>query len=126
MEEYTEEIIARNFGDKQASLSYAIKEVTILGVTYSIEDGVTTSEDLIELIGSDDYPFHMTITMGNLGVIEAGTGVSNIVISLTWPFEQDDDDLDTLWGELAYEYYEEHPDEPSITLKIELRATQTE
>lgn len=126
MDPYTQEITARNLGEKQARVTYLIKEVTILGTTYSCDDGVTTHEDLLELIESDRYPFHITILIDGEGIIEAGTGVSNIIISLTWPFEQNNDELDTEWGELAYEYYQEYPDEPSIALKLELRATQIE
>lgn len=126
MEPFTQEVTARNHGEKQAELSYLIKEVTILGVTYSCDDGVTTPEDLLELIESEDYPFHITISIGNEGIIEAGTGVATVTISLIWPFDQDDDELDTQWGELAYEYYKDYPDGSSISLKIELRATQIE
>ena len=88
------------------------------------------------------------------GLIEAGTGSATVTISLEWLYElpagasdaeqKAKDELDTEWGEKAYkyyidqkeafdEYYDENPGEtkpaeydyePSISLKIELKATQ--
>lgn len=123
MEEFTQEITAHNLGEKQAQLSYAIREITILGTTYSVDED-TTSDDLKELIESDNYPFHIRISIENDGLIEPEVGISKITISVTWPFEQEDDELDTYWGELAYEYYQENPEGVSINMKIELKAVQ--
>jgi len=129
MDDYTQEIKAYNEGEKQARVTYTIKEITILGETYTDEDGT----DLSELIASATYPFHISISIDN-DVMEAGSGSSKIVISVTWPFEQGDnqvdveqkDELDTYWGELAGEYYKENPDTPSINIQLELKATQIE
>jgi len=130
MEPFVEEITAQNQGEKEAKLSYIIKEITILGVTYSTDDGVTTSQNLADKLTSGEYPFLITIEMSNGGVLVPEIGVSTITISLVWPFEQGDDELDTYWGSLAFEYYKEHEEDPeippSISIVLELRATQVQ
>ena len=125
MEDVTQEMTAHNLGDKHAEVTYLIREVTILGETYSADNGYTP-EDLLELIESADYPFSINITMDNGGIIEAGVGSINIVITFEWPFEQDDDELDTFFGEKAFDFHKDNPTEESINLQIELRATQKE
>ena len=41
-----------------------------------------------------------------------------------WPFESGDDELDTNWGKLAYDYKKNYPDNPSIELKVKIYITQ--
>ena len=129
MEDYSQEITAQNDGEKEATVTYIIQSITILGQTYTNEDGT----DLSELISSTTYPFHISISIDNT-TMAAGNGSSHIVISVTWPFEQGTDEneisqkdaLDTYWGGLAADYYQTNPDSPSISMQVELRATQVE
>lgn len=140
------EITARNMGEKQAVVTYKLVEVIVLGEKFSTEDDINndgvgdyTSEDLLEIL--EEYPFHITINISNGGVMEVGTGSADITISFIWPYEEggtpeeieEKDELDTYWGKEASDYYKEqlelNPDNeediiPSVTLKIELKATQ--
>ena len=136
MKDYDEIITAYNFGEKKAKLSYTILELTVLGKTYVVEDGKVTLEDLSQITVQqllDSYPFKISVDIEN-EELEEGNGVSGITISLKWPFEQGDDELDTFWGEEAAKYYKQrkieleqlNSDEKivSISIKIELKATQ--
>ena len=129
MTDYVQEIQAYNDGEKPAKVSYIIREVTILGETYTNEVGT----DLSALIASNTYPFHISIVIDN-EIMDAGNGSSKIVISVKWPFEQgtntidieQKDLLDTQWGEQAADFYRANPNVPSINIKVELKATQVE
>ena len=45
-------------------------------------------------------------------------------MSLTWPYESGNDELDTKYGNLAYEYNTKFPDNSSIHIELELKASQ--
>ena len=45
-------------------------------------------------------------------------------IDVTWPCESGDDDLDTYWGNLAYNYKLSHPNMSCITISAEIRVNQ--
>ena len=146
MDNFQKIIIAHNFGEKKAKLTYEVKEVTILGETYSVDNPGTTSEDLLLLL-EEGYPFHITIAMTE-DVLDEEVGISTITISLVWPYDQGDDALDTEWGEAASDFYKkmlqelnqqneneinevneieleiERGDIISVSVKIELKATQ--
>ena len=54
-----------------------------------------------------------------------GTATSgSFVIKVEWPFESGNDELDTLWGNKAYEFYSVYPDSNSIEIQLSLIATQ--
>ena len=141
MDSEIKEIKANNLGEKEAKVTYTIQEATILGVTYLPEDidtdygdddGTCTNAEWEAFF--ETFPFHITISVSNAGLMEPGIGTSTIEMSVIWPFEQEDDTLDTYWGQLAYEYYKEQAEialqeediPPSISITIELRATQVE
>ena len=61
--------------------------------------------------------------------MEPESGTASIVMSVEWPFDQGNDEKDTIWGNKAYAYYEKLKGEgaeviDSITILLELRATQ--
>lgn len=90
------------------------------------------------------YPFNIEFIVANNGEMAANGGECSITICANWKFELDDptvtqeqinakDALDTEYGELAYEFHQEHPynpddpnnpGEPSIKLEVDLIATQ--
>jgi hypothetical protein len=128
MEPVKQEITVENLGELPAIITYLIHEVTILGETKSVKDSGITHEYLEELLKSSDYPFSINISISNNGELEPKVGKCTVIISLVWPFEQGDDELDTLWGGLAYEYYSKPENEktPSISIKMELKAVQVD
>ena len=128
-------IIAHNFGEKKAKLTYEIKKMTILGETYSVDDPGTTSEDLEKLL--EEYPFHIVIDISN-DILDEESGMATIIVSLAWPYDQGKDALDTEWGEAASDFYEkeleklgeeeelERADIVSVAVTLELKAVQFE
>lgn len=121
MEDYERTIIVHNRGESNASLSYEIQSVEILGDTYELGDAYT-SDDLENLL-NNNYPFKITIEKSE-GELESGTGDGSFTIRITWPYESGDDELDTYWGKRAYEYYQQNPDGKSVYIKMKLEATQ--
>ena len=49
---------------------------------------------------------------------------SGSALGLTWAYESGDDEADTYWGIQAYNYKEDNPTLPSISLKIKVYITQ--
>lgn len=122
MTTYTDSVKVSNIGESSATLSYEIVSVSILGEEYVVdENGVITSNDLINSL-INDYPFKISINASN-PVIAPNTEES-FNLTVYWPFESGDDDIDTYWGTKAYDYHELNPDNPSIKLKLKISATQ--
>lgn len=121
METYTKTVVARNRGETTASLTFEIKSVKILEQQYEVDEN-TTSADLLEMV-ENDFPFHILVTIDN-DELEAEEGTGTFTISLQWPFEANNDELDTEWGEKAYEYHSIHPYETSINMELEIKAVQ--
>ena len=80
-----------------------------------------TSDDIENKL--KEYPFKIKIEKSS-DQLEAGSGSENFKITVPWPFESGNDQLDTFWGNKAYEYYSLNPNEKSILLNLELIATQ--
>lgn len=111
-----------------------------------------TSEDLLSKL-YNEYPFQILIYLvetdaeGNEVLtlydgqdVEMPTSSSiNIRIEVVWPYEMSEDKqnttnttleeadaVDTYWGEAAYAYHQENPDEYSIVVKMDIKAVQNE
>ena len=133
MENYEYEIDAYNRGDVAASLSYQILEARILDQSYvSVEGrqarGETavatdlTSSQLTSKLASD-YPFSIVIGISG-STLNAGTGVETYTFSVIWPYENNHDDIDTTWGMNAYDFKQDNPTLPSISIKVKIIITQ--
>lgn len=120
MDDQIKTLTAYNEGEMIAQLSYDIKSVRILDTTYTASDELTT-QDIEEIL--QNYPFKLTFEIDNSN-LNSENGSADFVILLKWDFESGNDDLDTAWGERAYEYNRTHPNQPSIHAEIEVRATQ--
>lgn len=129
METFERVIQVNNKGDVQASLRYEITSARIIDEYYEvgqinpITNEEYTSEDIEDII-TNNYPFKITIDTDetNFGAVN-GTGYYTITVE--WAYESGDDALDTLWGNKAYDYYEDNPGADGIELNILLIATQT-
>lgn len=121
METYIETIKVYNNGEMDAKLTYEVKSVTILGKNYKI-GGEIESEDLLYMI-QNDFPFSINISITN-EILTAEGGEGSLSISLEWEFDSEDDELDTNWGEKAYEYYLKYPNQTSINIEVEITANQ--
>ncbi len=134
MDDYEYEINAYNRGDVAASLSYEILEARILNQTYvttqgraaygqTVQSGDLTSAQLGNKLATD-YPF--TITIGISGsVLQASNGVETYTLSVVWPYENNQDTVDTQWGIDAYNFKQNNPTLPTISLKVKVIITQS-
>lgn len=98
MDTISEKIDISNLGDSDAELSYSITSARILNETLD-----TTDNDSIEMSLAHDYPFHININLSNY-VVEAKSGTGVFEVSVSWPLDSKNDELDSVWGENAYEF----------------------
>ena len=123
MDTFEKNIEVKNKGETKATLTYEIKSLEIMGEIFEVnqEDGIT-SEDIENKINTE-YPFKINIDIGENSLIDENEQ-GNFKVTVEWPFESGDDELDTYWGNKAYEYYSLNPGSESIILNVELIATQ--
>lgn len=114
-----EKINIKNYGDSEAKISYKIEQARILDEDLKIPLEFGQIEDKF----SNDYPFSINVNL-NKKYIEAKTGEAQLNIAVTWPLDSDNDEEDSKWGNLAYEYQQTHKDTPSIKIVITIKAEQ--
>lgn len=121
MEPYEQEITVKNKGEIKATLDYEVRSLKIMDEYYEMSDDLS-SADLVNKMQTD-YPFKINIS-SNDSELAAGTGTGSFLVTVDWPFESGDDELDTLWGNKAYEYYSVNPDSKTIEIGLTLIAQQ--
>jgi hypothetical protein len=133
MTTFEKDINMTNYSDVDATVSYQVLSVDIMGErTYSIEGkrefglGVgqedLTSDELIEQLETA-YPFVFDFQLDNPH-LQAVTGSATYTIALSWAYESGNDTLDTEWGERAYTFINENPGEPCISLNVKIKIQQ--
>lgn len=122
MPNYEKRIKAANHGDTAATLSYQILSVNIFGVEYVTSE--MTLEDIEDIL-SDEFPFQIGITVSNT-YMAVGNINEYYSFTLAWPYESGDDELDTYWGSEAYDFHQNFPTSPSISMVVKVIATQVE
>lgn len=120
MEDYNKTLKAVNHGESDAVISYSVEEALVLGDNLLNLD--LSSDGILDKL-RNDYPFKINFNMSN-SEIKAGGGEASITINITWPYESGDDEKDTYWGMLAYNYHNTNPDTPSIKLIVKITAVQ--
>lgn len=134
MEDFHYELKAYNKSEVGASLTYTLLSADIMGDVYYTKEGrneakeeVTetdlTSAELIKVL-KDNYPFKFDFSVSSSN-LDADIGEAFYYIDANWPFESGNDELDTKWGIKASEYKKQHPDKPSIILKIKIYISQS-
>lgn len=121
MEKFEKVVTVKNKGEVKAELGYNIMSLKIMDESFTVEDGITSEE--IENKIKTEYPFKINISKDDTE-LAAGTGEGRFSVTVEWPFESGDDELDTWWGNKAYEYYSLNPGQKSIEMQIELTAQQ--
>lgn len=121
MEIFEKNIIVRNKGEIKAQLDYKIVSITVLGEKISIGEDIT-SEELEEKMQTE-YPFKIKVFKEDTELSQ-GTGPGTFSVTVEWPFESGNDELDTLWGNKAYEYYLADVNKKSIEIEATLTAKQ--
>ena len=133
MEDYHYELTARNKSEVSATMSYTILEANILGEEYvtlegrevnneTPQEGDLTSVQLEEMF-ANDFPFKVTISLTDTNIHQEN-GLGTFTLTAVWPFEGESDVEDTKWGIDAATFKKQHPELPSITLKVKVEITQ--
>lgn len=123
MDDFTQTITINNNGEVQGELTFEIKKMEILEQVYEQSETVTAS-DLMNMM-KNDFPFEITVEVEGQdnNIIPVG-GTKNIAVKLVWPFESGNDELDTKWGQDAYEFYKANPDGTSVHIELLLKIRQ--
>ena len=134
MEDFEYEIRAYNRSEVAATMTYQVLSARILDDEYiSVEEkrsrGLQITEDdltsaQLESKLANDYPFSIQVSTSS-GTIQLGNGVETYGLSVTWPYESNDDATDTLWGTRAHQYKTSNPSSPSIAINIKVIITQS-
>ena len=130
MNTLNESIKIKNKGDSNAQLSASIVSARILDEELDIEN---SEQNYILDKLSHDYPFSVNMSLDNNFVL-AKDGESTFNISVSWPLDSDNDELDSEWGNLAYQFANNelknftndstYVIRPSIKLIISVKAEQ--
>lgn len=145
MEDAVQVINAKNNGEAEANLSCEVTSIKILDQTYTVgdlyeEDGVTkeiTSDDLLNRL-LNEYPFKIQIYLNDIlydgkeTIMQTGDSTT-IKFMVLWDYEKGDteddielnDEIDTKWGNDAYNYYQNGGSKYCIEVKIHIEAVQT-
>ena len=131
METVDEIISIQNQGDSDAKLSYKIVSSRILDSEINGEE-LQNNQMLVDSL-SHEYPFHLNIDLSKR-YISAGGDASTFEVSISWPLDSGNDELDSLWGTNAYNFQTSerarkasNPDytpRPAIQLVISIIAEQ--
>ena len=135
MEPVNEVINIENKGDSEATLKYEIMSARVLGDPedkFDVEGNNDTTEDIEDTL-SHKYPFHINMSLSKR-YLNAGDGQGNFDVSVSWPLEAGHDEIDSLWGQKAYQFQEieksnkelnsNYKVKPSIEIVIRLTAEQ--
>ena len=126
METKSEIVKVSNLGDSDAQISYSILSARLLDE--KLEERITDPIELEDTL-SHDYPFHVNINL-NKNYAVAGGGESEFVVSVSWPLDSLQDELDSEWGSKSYHFMEEQMSLPQeeresqIKIVINLKAEQ--
>ena len=102
MEPKEEEVTIKNLGDSDAQVNYNIISARILDKdNYTAEDSATSLyvEDQL----AHKYPFHINIDLSKK-YVSAQTDETIFKVSISWPLDSGKDELDSIWGNDAYQF----------------------
>lgn len=121
MEPTEKKVVVKNKGEIKAELDYQIKSFRVLEEKYKVGDNIEEDELLQKI--STKYPFKINVSKDD-ALLSQGIGDGEFVVTVEWPFESGDDELDTLWGKKAYDYYLKNSESQSMEIEIILIAQQ--
>ncbi len=119
MTNYHNSIRIMNYGEVQASVTYEIEELRILNDIYTKQ--THTSAQMQDILNNN--PFTTTFGLTKT-ILEPKTDYTDFTLDIVWPYENGNDEADTLWGHKAYQYKEQYPGVKLIYIKVLLTATQ--
>lgn len=101
METVDEIVNIQNKGDSDAQLSYKIVSSRILDTEINGES-LQNNRMLTDSL-SHEYPFHVNIDLSK-NYISAGGDTSTFEVSVSWPLDSGNDNLDSVWGTNSYNF----------------------
>lgn len=125
MEPVKDTVTITNQGDADALLKYTIKSARILNEDDFKKTDEMTSEFIEDKI-SHDYPFNINIAFTK-DYVKAKGDTAVLEIAVSWPLDSGNDELDSHWGTLAYDFQKSEKDKYekdqtySMSLPIELQ-----
>ena len=129
MDTVHESVKIMNKGDSDAQLSYSIVSASILDENLDSQDSTEYIEDKI----SHDYPFKININLSKKFAL-AGGDYSLFDLSVSWPLDSGNDNLDSDWGNKAYLFQQNEQSrvaneagynaKPSIKVVLSVKAEQ--
>lgn len=118
METITETVNINNLGDSDAELKYSLVSARILDDIKEVGNEVNSSD--IETSLASDYPFHISINLSKQYVLAKGDS-GTFEISISWPLDSQDDELDSLWGNRAYQFQQDELTKKELDTEYKLR-----
>lgn len=115
------DVNVKNEGEMKAKLDYEIRTIRIMDDNYIVSDTLSSQE--IENQIKQKYPFKINI-ISNDSKMDPKGGTGNFKIIVSWDYESGDDSKDTTYGNKAYQFYKDNPDEKSIEMNLILKAVQ--
>ena len=119
MTDYNDYASIINTGESSGEAYFTIKSVQIFNNVYTDDD--YSQGELIDVLTAT-YPFVIDISLTNNIVAPGHTEYFNI--DITWPYESGDDETDTYWGNVAYNFLQNDPTASCITITAEVRVNQ--
>lgn len=119
MTNHVDSVEIKNSGEMPANIRYELRSVKIFNQTYSI-DNYTSAQ--MESILSNSYPFKIVFTVDNPTIGVSGT--AHFTMTVSWPYESGDDELDTYWGKQSYAFQAANPGVNEIEVSVKIVATQ--
>lgn len=115
METVSEKVDINNLGDSDAQVSYKIDSARVFD--YDLTD-LENLEDKM----SHEYPFHINISLSK-DYAEAKGGHSELEVSISWPLDSDNNELDSKWGNAAFEFQNEELNKHNQDNSYQIRPT---
>lgn len=115
METVSEKVDINNLGDSDAQISYKIDSARVFD--YDLTD-LENLEDKM----SHEYPFHINISLSK-DYAEAQGGHSELEVSISWPLDSDNNELDSKWGNAAFEFQNEELNKHNQDNSYQIRPT---
>jgi hypothetical protein len=136
METITEIVNIRNLGDSDAQIKYSIVSARILDNpddNFVVNETTTIKSEYVEDVLSHNYPFHININLSKKYLLAKGDEAS-FEVSISWPLDSESDEIDSLWGNAAYQFQKEEEEKkkedenyqirPAIQIVLVLTAEQ--
>lgn len=117
----TQKIEVTNKGESIANLLYEIKSARILDNEYIVDDNAITSSILLSSL-VNDYPFKIKIGVSSEEIKPGENAYYYVTVS--WDYETGNDEQDSYWGSMAYDFNENNHDKESIELDLVISAVQ--